>query len=248
MPANPRSARVASRRQGVVPVAPGADVVRAAAAAVVVFAAAVAGVVLTAAAAVTTPAAGAVASQVPFGLVPRARVEQLGPGKLLVAARELREPNFAQSLVLLVDHGPDGAMGLVVNERTTVTLSRIFPGLMAAAGPRAVAFLGGPVTPGGALALARSPADVEGARRVIDEVYLIQTRLLMEEWVSREPETTRFRVFLGYAGWAPGQLERETELGAWLVMDASADVIFDPDPDTIWGRQIARTEWRRAAR
>lgn len=204
-------------------------------------------VLVAVAAAVLATAPGG-AEQVPFGLVPRDRLAQLGPGKLLVASKKLREPNFAQALVLLVDHGPDGAMGIVVNERTSLPLSRVFPGLMLAGGSGAVAFLGGPVSPSGALGLARSPAALEGARRVVDEVYLVQTRALMEEWLTTEPDPTRFRVYLGYAGWAAGQLERETALGAWLVLEADADIVFDADPDTAWGRQLRRTEWQRASR
>ncbi len=197
-------------------------------------------------AAVTLDGAGR--AQLPFSPVPRPRGDEPAPGRLLVAARGLPDPNFARALVLLVDHNAEGAMGLVVNEPTQMPLARLFKGLTIPGGEDVPAFLGGPVQAPGVLALIRSRTPVEGARHVVGDVHIVQSAELMREWLTRESDPARVRVFLGYSGWGPGQLEREWEAGTWHVLDADADVVFDAEPDTAWDRQIRRTDVRRASR
>jgi putative transcriptional regulator len=175
------------------------------------------------------------------------RIEQPASGKLLVAARGLPDPNFARALILLVDHDSEGAMGLVVNEPIELPLARLFKGLAIAGGDTATAFSGGPVQ-AQVTALIRSTAAVEGARRVVGEIHVVRSGELMTRWLATDSDPARVRVFLGYSGWGPGQVEREWEAGVWHVLDADADAVFDPEPDTAWERQIRRTGLLRASR
>jgi len=173
-------------------------------------------------------------------------VKELAAGKLLVAARGLPDPNFAETVILLADHSAESAMGLVLNRRTEVSVARLFPNLKGARKQSARVFMGGPVSTDGVLALLRSTAATADSRRVIDDVQLIATQEGLEMQIAAGAEPRRLRVYVGYAGWGPGQLERETLHGAWNVLSAEAAVVFDPEPESLWQRQVRRTEDRMA--
>ncbi len=178
----------------------------------------------------------------------REAVEALATGKLLVAARRLPDPNFASTVILLVDVDAKGAVGVVLNRRSAVTLAKVFPHLapnMATAGQ---AFLGGPVEPTRPMALIRTAQPPPGSRPVVDGVHVAAAREAIDAAVAAAPPATRLRVFLGYAGWGPGQLQAEAEQGAWHVFAGDADVVFDPEAGTAWQRLIARTEIIQARR
>jgi putative transcriptional regulator len=172
----------------------------------------------------------------------RRAVKALAVGKLLVASRSLSDPNFANTVVLLADFSKAGAMGLVVNRPTTVTLARLFPELERTIATASTAFQGGPVPGPGALALLRVTTAPSGARRLVGDVHLVTSRAVLEEMIGAGARPSRFRVYLGYAGWGPGQLEEEAATGAWHVLDGDADAVFDADPAALWQRQIRRTE------
>jgi putative transcriptional regulator len=172
----------------------------------------------------------------------RGAVRELAAGKLLVAARNLPDPNFAETVVLLAEFSPEAAMGLIVNRQTDVTLGRLMPGLQNAKSGAAFAFFGGPVAVPGVLALLRSATARGDTRHIVGDVYLANTREVLDQMLSSGVGQNELRVYVGYAGWGPGQLERETAAGSWYVLEGSGDVVFDADPDTTWQRQIRRTE------
>jgi putative transcriptional regulator len=167
-------------------------------------------------------------------------VRELAAGKLLVAARDLPDPNFAETVVLLVEYSRDGAAGLVLNRPSDVPLSRALPGVEQAAGGAATAFIGGPVSQGAVLALSRVACD--DCPLVGRDVYLVNTPDALKERLTAGADVRRLRVYVGYAGWGGGQLEAETRQGAWRVLEAEARVVFDSDPGTLWRRLITRTE------
>jgi len=171
-------------------------------------------------------------------------VKELAAGKLLVAARGLPDPNFAETVILLAQHSGEASMGLIINRRTDVSLARLFPKLKQPQGQPSALYVGGPVSPDGVLALLRSAVPKANSRRVLDDVYMIATPEALEAPIMAGVGQSHFRVYLGYAGWGPGQLERETTQGAWHVFRADTAVVFDPDPDTLWQRQVRRTEDR----
>jgi putative transcriptional regulator len=171
------------------------------------------------------------------------RPEDLGAGKLLVASRDLKDPNFTKTVVLLVRYDDEGVMGLVINHRSTVALSRLFEDLKNQTDP---VYVGGPVETKSALALLRSRIKPADAERVLADVSLIASENLLQKTLSSGGEPENVRVYLGYAGWTVPQLENEVEQGAWFIFPGAAGVVFDSNPDTLWSRLIRRTEERIA--
>jgi len=173
--------------------------------------------------------------------------EDLGAGKVLVASRELGDPIFAKTVILLVHFDAQGVLGLVLNRRTKVPLSRVLADLQAAKDRSDPVYLGGPVEIPAAFALFKSAAKVEGAEHVFGGVYLISGKTLFEQTISTRPDPNVFRVYLGYAGWTRDQLRKEVELGAWLIFPPDASTVFNTDPDSLWSQMIRKTEQKLAA-
>lgn len=147
-------------------------------------------------------------------------------GRLLVALPVLSDPNFDRTVVLLLDHGDDGAMGVVLNRPTDIRLGDVLPLWDLLGAEPAVVHLGGPVQPEGAIALGHGteldvgPIDLDTDRERLD--------------------IHEIRVFAGYAGWSPGQLEDEILEGAWVVVDAQPADAFAPDPGALWVTVLRR--------
>jgi putative transcriptional regulator len=165
--------------------------------------------------------------------------ESVGRGKLLVASRRLGDPNFAQTVILLLEHSSQGAMGLVVNRPTRERLSALFPRVEGLQERAEALFLGGPVRRSQVLMLVRSNRQLEEAERVAENLYVSASRPLLERILAGSSDT-RFRVFSGYAGWAAGQLEREVFLGDWLTLPYDEDIVFAAHPSSIWPKLIER--------
>jgi putative AlgH/UPF0301 family transcriptional regulator len=172
--------------------------------------------------------------------------KDLGAGKLLVASRNLGDPNFAETVVLLVHYDAEGVVGLILNRRTDVTLSRVLEGLKAAKDLSDPVYLGGPVETPAVFALLQSSTKVEGAEHIFGGVYLISTKTLFEQTISARPDPGVFHVYLGYAGWTNEQLRKEVELGAWFIFQADARTVFNSNPDSLWRQMIQRTELKLA--
>ena len=167
----------------------------------------------------------------------------LAAGKFLVASRDLGDPNFVESVILLLSYEENkGAMGLIVNRRTEVPLSRVFEDLSSAKGRTDQVYLGGPVELTTVMALVRASAKPNGAQSVMGDVYLLATKPALEKALEDHAEPASFHVFVGYAGWGPRQLEHEVDLGAWHIMNAETPLIFHADPESVWPRLIRRTE------
>lgn len=172
---------------------------------------------------------------------PQESTSKLARGKFLVAARDLIDPNFVESVVLLLAYDSKGAMGLIVNRETGVKLSDLLPELEFETGdqPDPEVFAGGPVSTNSLLLLVRSAAPIDSAEHVFENIYTSASRELLEELTTR-PGLRRYRAYAGYAGWGPGQLEREVETGSWRILPASADTVFDSSPGGVWQKLIRR--------
>ena len=169
----------------------------------------------------------------------------LGVGKLLVASRNLGDPDFARTVILLVRYDETGALGLILNRRTDVPLSRVLD-LEAAKDRSDPVYLGGPVGPSAVFALFKSSAKMEKAENIFGRVYLISDKALFEQTISARPDPRVFHVYLGYAGWTQDQLRTEAQLGAWFVLPADAATVFDSNPDSLWLQMIQKTELQLA--
>ncbi len=161
-------------------------------------------------------------------------------GRLLVATPALRDPNFERTVVLLVAHEEGGALGVVLNRATEVPVAEVLGGWGSLADEPAVVFEGGPVQPEAAICLARTrpgAAELPGFSRVSGAIGTVD--------LSGDPEALRedvvgVRVFAGYAGWSPGQLEGEIEGGSWFVFDALPGDAFAARPDDLWPMVLRR--------
>src|SRR5258708_460249 len=170
------------------------------------------------------------------------RTEEIAQGKFLVAHRKLADPNFAEAVVLIVHYDSKGAMGLIVNRKTRITLARIFEDVKEASGQSDPLFLGGPVEPRGVFALLRSETKPRAATHVFKDIYLVTSKTALDKIVATNPDPKRFRAFMGYSGWGAGQLEAEMATGSWYVFPGSATTVFEPAPGTVWDRMIRITE------
>lgn len=172
--------------------------------------------------------------------------DELGLGKLLVASRDLVDPSFAKTVVLLVQYDSKSVVGLMINRRTNVPLSRVFKQLKAASDRTDPVYAGGPVDIPAVFALLRSQSKIEGAEHITGEVYLISTKSRFEEMLSKRPDPATFHVYLGYAGWSPEQLHQEVKLGAWFIFQGDTQTVFNADPDSLWLQMIRQTELKMA--
>jgi putative transcriptional regulator len=163
-------------------------------------------------------------------------------GRLLVATPGLTDPNFERSVVLLVSHDSTGALGVVLNRATEVTVSDVLPdGWQILAAEPAVVFEGGPVQPEAALCLGRTKP---GQKTVPDGFHRVDG---MVGTVDLSGDPTRLlgcvnevRVFAGYAGWSAGQLETEVKAGGWFLFDALPGDAFMTRPDDLWQMVLRR--------
>ena len=172
----------------------------------------------------------------------------LAAGKLLVASRDLGDPNFAKTVILLVRYDDEkGALGLVINKRTDVPVSKLFEDLKEASARHDPVYIGGPVELDTVMALLKTASKPEGAEHVFGDVYLISNKDLLTRTLASSAEAKVFHTYIGYAGWGPNQLEHEVDLGAWHIMQADVATVFHEDPDSVWPRLIQRTETQIAA-
>jgi putative transcriptional regulator len=163
-------------------------------------------------------------------------------GVLLVASPMLNDTNFHQTVVLVVEHGPEGTLGLILNRSTNVLLSEALPELTVLKGTSYQLFAGGPVQPTRLLLLFRVQEPPAGARSVFDGVYVGGTPAVLERIITQAKPTETFRAFSGSAGWAPGQLAFEMLQGAWATLPPGSFDIFEKDPATLWEDCLSRLQ------
>jgi putative transcriptional regulator len=172
----------------------------------------------------------------------------IGKGVLLVASPSLEDPNFRQAVVLVVEHGSEGTVGLILNRSTNVLLSKALPDIAALKATNHRLYAGGPVEPTRFLLLFRLKEPPADARSIFDGVYLGRTPKALEDIITRAKPTESFRAFAGFAAWAPRQLEAEMRLGAWAILPPDSSSIFDKDTATLWQGCLSRLQAPRGER
>jgi putative transcriptional regulator len=152
-------------------------------------------------------------------------------GHLLIASPQLLDPNFVKTVVLLIRHTEEGAFGVVINRPTSKTVGELWKDVSEAeCDSIEPVYLGGPVS-GPLIALHSSESLAEIT--VLPEVFVAATKEHLDELVRGEGHS--FKVLVGNAGWAPGQLEGELEAGGWLTLPATAEYVFY-DGEDLWDR------------
>ena len=167
-------------------------------------------------------------------------------GRLLVATPPLVDPNFDRTVVLMLEHGDDGALGVVLNRRSETTIGDVFPEWNEVVSPPEVVFAGGPVSTDAVIALARrrnATGENEGFVQILDDLGSVD---LAQDPLDIGASVESLRVFAGYAGWTPGQLEAELEQGAWFVVALEPGDPFVDSPEHLW-RDVLRRQRGRLA-
>jgi putative transcriptional regulator len=170
------------------------------------------------------------------------QVKDLAVGKLLVCPRKAPDPSFAGTVILLVQLDHDSALGLMVNRRTKTPISRALADWKPARGKSDPVYMGGPVELDGVMALLRADAKPSEAAPVLGDIYVAASRTVVEKALTAGSGPGGFRLYLGYCGWGPGQLQSEVALGAWYIFSGNDRLVFDSDPDSLWTRLIALAE------
>jgi putative transcriptional regulator len=159
---------------------------------------------------------------------------------LLVSMPQLHDPNFHRSVILLCEHAPAGAFGLVLNRRTDTPASevvRLMPPVECDNGLEL--WVGGPVEPErGWILMGAEPTEAESVR-VCNGVYLSTSPLLLRKLLA-EPPPPRTRLLTGYAGWGAGQLDAELAASAWLTADVDLGIVFETHATDMWEATIRR--------
>lgn len=163
-------------------------------------------------------------------------------GRLLVAMPGMVDPNFARTVVLVLEHTQEGAVGMVLNRPTKADLLDHLPGWWSAAVNPRVVFVGGPVGEGGGIGLARG----EGSALLEGWPQVLGVRAVDLQAEPGPDSGLEARVFTGYSGWGPGQLESELEANGWFVVEAAADDVFNPRPENLWEEVLQRAGGRYA--
>jgi putative transcriptional regulator len=161
-------------------------------------------------------------------------------GQLLIATPVLRDPNFARTVVFLADHNDEGALGVVLNRPSETPVTDVLPLWEPVATSPTSVFVGGPVAQDGALGLARLGASgqpEDGFQPLAAGFGAVD---LDGDPALLAPYFAGLRIFAGYAGWGPGQLESEIEEGAWYVVSAAPDDVFSPRPALLWQHVLRR--------
>ena len=165
-------------------------------------------------------------------------------GIFLIASRDLRDPNFRETVVLVTQPSQGGPFGLIINRPLPHRLSELFPEYEALRERDSVIHFGGPVERDGIVFLVRAKTPPPSATRVLEDVYILtDMNAALDLLENPQPENTR--VFAGYSGWAPGQLQSELQRGGWHVLPADAAMVFDRKAEEIWPALIERASLRR---
>ncbi len=159
-------------------------------------------------------------------------------GSLLIASRDLLDPNFSKSIVLLLHYDDDGAFGVMINRRTQMRPTEILPDVDALEDYRGLIYLGGPVSLGNLVVLLRTEESTGAAEPIIDGVVVLTSFESLNEIVTRNPAEASLRLYAGYAGWGPGQLDRELARDDWHLIPARSEDVFSDKPDELWQRLI----------
>jgi len=153
---------------------------------------------------------------------------------LLVAREGLPDPNFAGSVVLVMNNVAEGPVGVIVNRPTEVTVAELFPGMKGLATIRDKVYFGGPVELETVWFVFRAAKPPARAVRAFEDIFLSADPELLLRLLRRENPMKDLRIFAGHSGWAPGQLEAEIGRGDWTLERTESDAVFKPDVERLW--------------
>jgi putative transcriptional regulator len=172
------------------------------------------------------------------GAEPSAGGPRSRQGRLLVAAPTLMDPHFQRAVLVMLEHSGDGALGLVLNQPTEIHAVDALPEPLCDLVPEAhLIHRGGPVQPAAVIILAEFDTPGRAAGIVVDRIGIVDPEEAVDDLAGH---VGQLRVFGGYAGWGPGQLEGEIAEGAWIDVPAQPEDIFTTTPERLWSAALER--------
>jgi len=155
-------------------------------------------------------------------------------GFFLVASEAMRDPRFKETVILVTPHHRGEVVGVVVNKPTETTVSSLFPQSELNDEHSRQLYFGGPLSKQSLLFLINSKKQPEASLRIFDDVFLSADSKVLEQVLHHPRPFAGLRIFSGYAGWKPGQLEAEVKKGYWLLREADTEILFNTEPGLIW--------------
>lgn len=187
-------------------------------------------------------AAALAAALLVFWFAPVIAAPTPAQGMLLVASPDMRGTWFARSVILLIQHDEFGTVGLVINRPTEMAPADLLPEITGLTNLHGKLYIGGPVEGYGVMMLMRSDTPPADAEHVFADVYASGSPELLDDILQRDDAAKRLRLYAGYAGWVPGQLDAEIRRGSWIVVPADEKHVFSRDPERIWERLVPARE------
>lgn len=164
------------------------------------------------------------------------------PGMFLVATRALNDPWFGQSVVLLLEHGAGGSVGLVVNRRFQTRLSEAVPDLEPSEADKHPVYFGGPLGSHQVFMLLRDKEPIPQARHIAADIYFSADRRVLDQALKQKMPGSKLHFYLGYASWTAGQLAHELVRGSWHLASGDPGTVFDDTGKDLWDRLIDELE------
>ena len=155
-------------------------------------------------------------------------------GFFLVASEEMQDPRFKEAVILVTPHHRGEVVGVVVNKPTEIAVSTLFPQSELNDEHSRQLYFGGPLSKQSLLFLISSKKQPEASLRIFDNVFLSADSNVLEQVLRHPRPFAGLRIFSGYAGWKPGQLEAEVKKGYWLLREADTEILFNTEPGLIW--------------
>ncbi len=166
----------------------------------------------------------------------------LKQGVFLVAKPDLIDPNFLHTVILLVSYGKDGASGLIINRPTKITIQQVIPDIKEPKNAASNIYFGGPVNRNNLFVLFTSDKKPEESLNPLGKVYFSGSKDVILSLLKSEDKKEKIRIYAGYAGWLPNQLEFEIKRGSWVIVEASEEMLFSDFPENIWPSIFKRPE------
>lgn len=161
----------------------------------------------------------------------------IAPG-FLIAAPSLRDPNFARTVILLVEHGAEGTIGFIINRPSEITFEEVTQAAKLEDAKAMPILTGGPVSGTGWVVYDPRTAEQDLAGesvRVHDEIFITSSKRIL---AADDEDMSRRYLFVGYAGWGPGQLDEELARGSWLCVSLTPEILFDCPLEERWARAL----------
>ena len=160
-------------------------------------------------------------------------------GFFLVASEAMQDRRFKETVILVTPHHRGEVVGVVVNKPTRTAVATLFPQSKLKDAHSRQLYFGGPLSKQSLLFLIRSKKQPKASLKIIDDVFLSADSKVLEQVLHHPTSFAGLRIFSGYAGWKPGQLEAEVEKGYWLLREADTEILFNTEPDLIWRKLLA---------